>query len=85
MLDVGNALVLIGPYDLVCDGTDNFPSRYLINDACVLLGKPLVYGSVQRFDGRSASLIARRRAPTIAIYCRNHLRRMPFRPVRRLG
>ena len=37
MLDVGNALDLIGAYDLVCDGTDNFPSRYLINDACVLL------------------------------------------------
>ena len=52
MLDVGNALDLIGAYDLVCDGTDNFPSRYLINDACVLLGKPLVYGSVQRFDGQ---------------------------------
>ncbi len=52
MLDVGNALDLIADYDLVCDGTDNFPSRYLINDACVLLGKPLVYGSVQRFDGQ---------------------------------
>ncbi len=52
MLTVGNALDLIGDYDLVCDGTDNFPSRYLINDACVLLGKPLVYGSVQRFDGQ---------------------------------
>ena len=52
MLSIDNALELIGPYDLVCDGTDNFPSRYLINDACVLLGKPLVYGSVQRFDGQ---------------------------------
>ena len=52
MLDLDNALDLIGAYDLVCDGTDNFPSRYLINDACVLLGKPLVYGSVQRFDGQ---------------------------------
>ena len=51
MLTSDNALNLIRGYDLVCDGTDNFPSRYLINDACVLLGKPLVYGSVQRFDG----------------------------------
>ena len=52
MLTIDNALELIRPYDVVCDGTDNFPSRYLINDACVLLGKPLVYGSVQRFDGQ---------------------------------
>ena len=52
MLTRNNALNLIGAYDLVCDGTDNFPSRYLINDACVLLGKPLIYGSVQRFDGQ---------------------------------
>ena len=52
MLTIDNALELIRPYDVVCDGTDNFPSRYLINDACVLLGKPLVYGSVQRYDGQ---------------------------------
>ena len=52
MLTSDNALNLIRAYDLVCDGTDNFPSRYLINDACVLLGKPLIYGSVQRFDGQ---------------------------------
>ena len=47
-----NALELFRPYDLICDGTDNFPSRYLINDACVLLGKPCIYGSVQGFEGQ---------------------------------
>ena len=54
MLDAENALDLIQRYDLVCDGSDNFPTRYLVNDACVLLGKPLVYGSVQRFDGQAS-------------------------------
>ncbi|WP_413442171.1 molybdopterin-synthase adenylyltransferase MoeB [Synechococcus sp. MIT S1220] len=52
MLTIDNALDLVGSYDVICDGTDNFPSRYLINDACVLRGKPLIYGSVQRFDGQ---------------------------------
>jgi sulfur-carrier protein adenylyltransferase/sulfurtransferase len=47
-----NALELIAPYDLVIDGTDNFPTRYLVNDACVLLGKPNVYGSIFRFEGQ---------------------------------
>ncbi|MGC6483669.1 MAG: molybdopterin-synthase adenylyltransferase MoeB [Synechococcus sp.] len=47
-----NALDLLASYDLVCDGTDNFPSRYLINDACTLLGTPFIYGSVQGFDGQ---------------------------------
>jgi sulfur-carrier protein adenylyltransferase/sulfurtransferase len=47
-----NALELIEPYDLVIDGTDNFPTRYLVNDACVLLGKPNVYGSIFRFEGQ---------------------------------
>lgn len=50
-LDTGNALDLIGGYDLVVDGTDNFATRYLVNDACVLLGKPNVYASVFRFEG----------------------------------
>ena len=49
-----NALDIIRPYDLVIDGTDNFPTRYLVNDACVLLGKPNVYGSIFRFDGQLA-------------------------------
>ncbi len=54
MLDRENALELIAAYDLVCDGSDNFPTRYLVNDACVLQGKPLIYGSVQRFDGQAS-------------------------------
>jgi len=48
-----NALDLIGRYDLVVDGTDNFATRYLVNDACVLLRKPNVYGSIYRFEGQS--------------------------------
>ncbi len=48
-----NALEIVRPYDLVCDGTDNFPTRYLVNDACVLLGKPNVYGSIFRFEGQA--------------------------------
>jgi len=47
-----NALELFADYDLVVDGTDNFPTRYLVNDACVLLGKPNVYGSIFRFEGQ---------------------------------
>jgi len=47
-----NALELIAPYDVVVDGTDNFPTRYLTNDACVILGKPNVYGSIFRFEGQ---------------------------------
>ena len=51
-LDAGNALELMADYDLVVDGTDNFATRYLVNDACVLLGIPNVWGSVFRFDGQ---------------------------------
>jgi sulfur-carrier protein adenylyltransferase/sulfurtransferase len=47
-----NALGVLASFDLIVDGSDNFPTRYLINDACVLLGKPLVYGSIFRFDGQ---------------------------------
>jgi molybdopterin/thiamine biosynthesis adenylyltransferase/rhodanese-related sulfurtransferase len=49
-----NALEIIGQYDIVVDGTDNFPTRYLTNDACVLLRKPNVYGSIFRFDGQAS-------------------------------
>jgi len=49
-----NALDLLAGYDLVADGSDNFPTRYLVNDACVLLGKPNVYGSIFRFEGQVA-------------------------------
>ena len=51
-LDAANALEILGDYDVVLDGTDNFPTRYLVNDACVLLGKPHVWGSIYRFDGQ---------------------------------
>jgi adenylyltransferase/sulfurtransferase len=49
-----NALDIVRQYDIVADGTDNFPTRYLVNDACVLLGKPNVYGSIFRFEGQSS-------------------------------
>jgi adenylyltransferase/sulfurtransferase len=49
-----NAMDLIAPYDIVVDGTDNFPTRYLTNDACVLLKKPNVYGSIFRFEGQAS-------------------------------
>jgi molybdopterin/thiamine biosynthesis adenylyltransferase/rhodanese-related sulfurtransferase len=48
-----NALEIFEPYDIVVDGTDNFPTRYLVNDACVLLNKPNVYGSIFRFEGQA--------------------------------
>ncbi|MGF1936996.1 MAG: molybdopterin-synthase adenylyltransferase MoeB [Nostoc sp. ChiQUE02] len=48
-----NALDILQPYDIVVDGTDNFPTRYLVNDACVLLNKPNVYGSILRFEGQA--------------------------------
>jgi molybdopterin/thiamine biosynthesis adenylyltransferase/rhodanese-related sulfurtransferase len=57
-LTAGNALDVIAGYDVVIDGSDNLPTRYLVSDACVLLGKPNVYGSVFRFEGQ-ASLFAR--------------------------
>src|SRR5213593_4728332 len=49
-----NALEILKDYDIVADGTDNFPTRYLVNDACVLLGKPNVYGSIFRFEGQAS-------------------------------
>ncbi|MEM1945904.1 MAG: molybdopterin-synthase adenylyltransferase MoeB [Candidatus Caldarchaeum sp.] len=55
-----NALDIISEYDVVVDGTDNFPTRYLVNDACVLLGKPNVYGSIFRFDGQVSVFDARK-------------------------
>ncbi len=51
-LSSANALELVSRYDLVLDGSDNFPTRYLVNDACVLTGKPYIYGSIFRFDGQ---------------------------------
>jgi molybdopterin/thiamine biosynthesis adenylyltransferase/rhodanese-related sulfurtransferase len=54
-----NALGIIEHYDLVVDGTDNFPTRYLVNDACVMLGKPNVYGSIFRFEGQASVFSAK--------------------------
>ena len=53
-----NALALFADYDFVVDGTDNFPTRYLVNDACVLSGKPNVYGSIFRFEGQASVFAA---------------------------
>src|SRR6266700_884894 len=61
--DVGrNALELFREFDIIADGTDNFPTRYLVNDACVLTGKPNVYGSIFRFEGQ-ASVFATEEGP----------------------
>jgi sulfur-carrier protein adenylyltransferase/sulfurtransferase len=54
-----NALDIVREYDIVVDGSDNFPTRYLVNDACVLLGKPNVYGSIFRFEGQASLFYAR--------------------------
>lgn len=53
-LDSSNVMELFSEYDLIVDGTDNFATRYLVNDACVLLGKPYVWGSIYRFDGQAS-------------------------------
>jgi sulfur-carrier protein adenylyltransferase/sulfurtransferase len=53
-LDSDNAMQIFAEYDLIVDGTDNFATRYLVNDACVLLGKPYVWGSIYRFDGQAS-------------------------------
>jgi molybdopterin/thiamine biosynthesis adenylyltransferase len=58
-LDSSNALEILAGYDVIIDGTDNFPTRYLINDACVLLGKPNVYGSIFRFEGQASVFYAK--------------------------
>ena len=58
-LTAENALDIIRDFDIVADGTDNFPTRYLVNDACVLLGKPNVYGSIFRFEGQASVFHAR--------------------------
>ena len=62
MLSSANAMEILKDYDIVADGTDNFPTRYLVNDACVLLGKPNAYGSIFRFEGQ-ASVFATRQGP----------------------
>jgi len=59
-LTSANAMEILDAYDVIVDGTDNFATRYLVNDACVLLGKPLVYGSIYQFDGQASVFDARR-------------------------
>ena len=61
-LTSANALELFREFDIIADGTDNFPTRYLVNDACVLTGKPNVYGSIFRFEGQ-ASVFATKEGP----------------------
>src|SRR5512143_634597 len=57
-LSSANAMELVSRYDLVADGSDNFPTRYLVNDACVLAGRPYVYGSIFRFEGQASVFAA---------------------------
>jgi sulfur-carrier protein adenylyltransferase/sulfurtransferase len=59
LLSSANALDILKGYDVIADGTDNFPTRYLVNDACVLLGKPNAYGSIFRFEGQASVFAAK--------------------------
>jgi adenylyltransferase/sulfurtransferase len=54
MLTSANAMEILKDYDVIADGTDNFQTRYLVNDACVLLNKPNAYGSIFRFEGQAS-------------------------------
>ncbi len=62
-LNSANAMEILAGFDIILDGTDNFPTRYLLNDACVLLGKPCVYGSVFRFEGQVSVFYAKKGGP----------------------
>jgi len=73
-LTSANALELFKDFDIIVDGTDNFPTRYLVNDACILLGKPNVYGSIFRFEARPR-FSACRMARATGAYIPNRLRR----------
>jgi adenylyltransferase/sulfurtransferase len=59
-MDASNALRVLQDYDLVVDGSDNFPTRYLLNDACYLLRKPLVHGAIFQFEGQATTFDSRR-------------------------
>ncbi|WHZ14421.1 MAG: Sulfur carrier protein ThiS adenylyltransferase [Nitrospira sp.] len=61
-LTAGNALKIFNDYDVVIDGVDNFPTKFLINDACFFAGKPLVHGGILRFDGRVTTIIPKKSA-----------------------
>ena len=67
-LSSDNALELFRDFDIIADGTDNFPTRYLVNDACVITGKPNVYGSIFRFEGQ-ASIFATQEGPCYRCLC----------------
>ncbi len=69
-----NAMRIAADYDILIDGTDNFPTRYLTNDVCVFLGKPNVYGSIYRFDGQVSVFHAQRRSRATAACSPNHPR-----------
>src|SRR5881409_371698 len=63
ILSSDNAFDILGQYDVVVDGSDNFPVRYLVNDACQMLGKPLVYGSIYQFDGQASVFLPGQESP----------------------
>jgi adenylyltransferase/sulfurtransferase len=63
LLSSENAFEMLVPYDVVVDGTDNFPVRYLVNDACQMLGKPLVYGSIYQWEGQASVFLPGQETP----------------------
>ena len=67
-LTAQNAVKLLSPYDLIIDGSDNLPTRYLVSDACVLLGKPLLYGAMSQFTGQLSLLHAPHGAPDNTVW-----------------
>ena len=88
-LDASNAMALIGGYDLVLDGSDNFETRYLVSDACFLAGKPLITAALGVFDGSLTTIRAHEKMPKgnsirpIAACFRNRRRRARCRPAPR--
>ena len=68
-LNVANAAAIIGDYDLITDGTDNFETRFLLNDACYFAGKPLVSGSILQFDGQISTFKAYEEGPNPCYRC----------------
>jgi molybdopterin/thiamine biosynthesis adenylyltransferase/rhodanese-related sulfurtransferase len=84
MLTSANALEIFKDYDIIADGTDNFQTRYLVNDACVLLGKPNAYGSIFRFEGQASSSPPRP-APATAASIPNRRRPAWCPPARRVA
>ena len=70
-LDTDNVMEIFAQYDLIVDGTDNFATRYIVNDACVLLKKPYVWGSIYRFDGQ-ASVFGPNTVLATAVFIQNH-------------